>query len=118
MTVIADVDADSRILGFEDGISQVAGREIKLFPEPRMTVRNVMLAILSQISPISIDHGGSIEVNPRHLLFIDGDHNYHAMLSRNLLHEPDGRPIGHALGQFVPARILLGAKVRAVEKLL
>src|SRR5258708_1164151 len=118
MAVVADVDSDSRILGFEDGISQVAGSEVKLFPESGMAVRNVMLAIFPQISSVGIDHRGSVEVNARHLLFINGDDNHHAMLRSNLLHEPDSRPIGHALGQFVPASILLGAKVRAVEKLL
>ena len=30
----------------------------------------------------------------------------------------DGRPVGHALGEVVPARLLLGAEVGAVEELL
>jgi hypothetical protein len=33
MTVVADVDADSRETRFEDGIAGVARSEIKLFPE-------------------------------------------------------------------------------------
>ena len=40
------------------------------------------------------------------------------MLRRNLLHEPRGRAVGHALRQFVPARVLFRTKIRPVEKLL
>ena len=102
----------------KNGIAQVARREIKLLPESGMHVRDVMLAILAQILAIGIDHRGSVEVQARHLLFVDRNHDHHAVLGGDLLHQLGGRAIGHALGQVVPANVLLGAEIRTVEKFL
>ena len=83
-----------------------------------MAVRDMVLAIFSQITAVGIDHRGGIEINSRHLLFVNRNHDHHAMLRGELLHHAHRRAIRHPLGQFIPARILLRAKIRAVEKFL
>src|SRR5256885_5452267 len=118
MTVVADVDSDARVLGLEHRVSEIAGCKVKLLPESGMTVRNVMLAVFSEIAAVGIDDGGGVEINSRHLLFVNGDYDHHAMLLRDLLHEARGRSVRNALSQFVPARVLLRAKIRSVEELL
>ena len=40
------------------------------------------------------------------------------MLLGELAHQLRGRPVGHSLGQLVPARFLLGTEVRTVKQLL
>ena len=40
------------------------------------------------------------------------------VLAREILHEPDGGAVGDGLGEVVPAGVLLGAEVGAVEDLL
>src|ERR1700756_4688074 len=101
MPVITDVNANTRILGFENWISQIAGCEVKLLPEPGMAVRDVVFAILSQIAAIRIDYSCCIEINPWHLFFVHWYHNRHAVFRRDLLHELSGGPFGNALGKLV-----------------
>src|SRR5207237_2685496 len=95
-----------------------AGREIKLFPEPGMAVRNMVLAIFAQVGAIGVEHRSSVEVKPRHLLLVDGDDHNHAMLSSKLLHLANDGTIGNGLGEFVPAGVLFGTKIWPVEQLL
>jgi hypothetical protein len=83
-----------------------------------MHVRDVVLAVLAEILAVGVDDGGGVEVQARHLLFIDRDHDHHLVLGRDLLHQLGGRSIGNALGQVVPANVLLGAEIRTVEKFL
>src|SRR5580692_2011120 len=80
MAVVANVNAHPRIPCLKDGIAQIARGEIKLLPETGMAVRDVMLAILPEITAIGVDHGGSIEVNAGHLFFVDRNYDRHAML--------------------------------------
>ena len=40
------------------------------------------------------------------------------MLGRQLLHQAHGGPVRDRLRQFIPARVLLGAEVRAIKQLL
>src|SRR5258708_12920607 len=93
MAVIADVYADLRVLGVEDGISAITGSEIKLLPEPRRHLRDVVLAILAQKLSVSINHGGGVVVEAGHLLLIDRDHNHHTVFSGQALHQPGGGTI-------------------------
>src|SRR6202162_2454172 len=98
MTIVANVDSDPRIFGLEDWISKIAWGEVELLPESGMAVRNVVLAIFSKIAAIGIDHGGGIEIHSRHLLFVDGNNNHHAMFAGDLLHHAHGGTIRHSLG--------------------
>src|SRR5579863_1466341 len=118
MAVVTYIDADSSVLCFEDRIAEIARCEIKLLPESRVTVRDMVLAILAQIAPVSVDHRRGVEINSGHLFFVNRNHNHHAMFSCDFLHHAYRRAIGNALGEFVPARILFRTKIRAVEKLL
>src|SRR5258708_35408066 len=93
MSVIADVYADLRVLRVEDGISAISGSEIKLLPEPRRHLRDVVLAILAQKLSVSINHGGGVVVEAGHLLLIDRDHNHHTVFSGQALHQPGGGTI-------------------------
>ena len=118
MAVVADVNADAGVTRLEDRITGVTRREIKLFPKARVAMRNVVLAIFAQVAAVGVDHGGRVEINAGHFDFVDGHDEDHLMFLREFLHVRDGRAIGHGLGQFVPARLLLGAKIGAVEKFL
>ena len=56
VAVVTDVHADARERRIETRITKIAGTEIKLLPETGIDVRNVVLAILAEILPISIDY--------------------------------------------------------------
>src|SRR5438445_272381 len=118
MAVVANVDAHARVARVKDRVTGVARREIKFLPEARMAVRDVVLAIFSEVAAVGVDHRGRIVVDAGHLHFINRDDEYHLVLLRELLHARDGRAVRHPLGQFVPSRLLLGAKVGSVEKFL
>src|SRR5258708_30403826 len=109
MAVIADVYADLRVLGVEDGISAITGSEIKLLPEPRRHLRDVVLAILAQKLSVSINHGGGVVVEAGHLLLIDLDHNHHTVFSRQALHQPGAGAILEPLPSPRPAGVLARA---------
>jgi hypothetical protein len=118
VTVITDIHAHARVLRIENGISHISRREIKLLPESRMHMRNMVLAIFTQVTAIRIDHGRSIEIQTGHLFFIDGNHNRHAMLRRKLLHQFGSGALGHSLGKLVPADVLLRTEIRTIKKFL
>jgi len=54
VTIVADVNADAGVTCFENRITCVAGREIKLFPEARVAMRDVMLAIFAEVTSASM----------------------------------------------------------------
>jgi len=118
MPVVADVDADLGVGGVEHRIAQVAGPEVELLEKPRQAVRNVMLAILAQIAAVGIDYRSGVVVDAGGLFLVDRHHDHHPVPARQLLHQLDGGAVGNALGGLVPARILLGAKIRAGEDFL
>jgi hypothetical protein len=118
VAVVADIDAHTGVARLEDGIAGVAGHEIKLFPKAGVAMRDVVLAVFAEISAVGIDYGGGVEVDARHFDFIDGNDEDHLMFLCKLLHVRDGGAVGDGLGEFVPAGLLLGAKIGAVEKLL
>src|SRR5579863_5326985 len=116
--VVTDVNADAGVFGFENRVAEITGREIKLFPEAGMAVRDMVLAILAEIAAIGVDDGGRIEIDTRHVFFVDGNDDHHLVFGGDFLHELRGGAIGNALDKFVPAGVLFRAKVRAVEELL
>src|SRR5206468_4938171 len=118
VAVVANVHADAGVTGLEDGVAGVSGREIKLLPKARVTMRNVVLAVFAEVTAVGVDDRGSVEVNAGHFHFVNGDDEDHLVLFGEFLHQRDGGSIGDAFGQFVPASLLLGAKVRAIEEFL
>jgi hypothetical protein len=80
-----------------------------------MHVRDVVLAVFAQIFAVGVDDRGGVEVEAGHLLFVDRDHDHHAVFGGDLLHQLRGGSVGNALGQVVPADVLLGAEIRTVE---
>src|SRR4051812_13194167 len=118
MAVVTNVNADLSRGGIEDRISEVAWPEIELLPETWSHVRDVVLAVLAQVLAVRIDHRGRVVVDAGDLLFINRDHHHHAMPLRDRLHGLNSGAIRNPLDHVVPARLLLGAKVRTVEQFL
>ena len=79
---------------------------------------DVVLAVLPQVASVRVEHGGGVVVDALGLFLVDGHHHRHRVFLRDLLHQADGRPVGHLLRELVPARILLRREVGAVEQLL
>src|SRR5215510_6334324 len=71
MTVIAYVNADSRVPGFKRGETEVTGCEIELLPETGKTMRDMSFAVFSQIFSVSVDHRRRVVINASHLFFVD-----------------------------------------------
>src|SRR5215208_4424771 len=118
MPVVTNVDANTLKRGVETRITEIAGPEIKLLPEPGIDVWNVVLAILAEILPVRIDHRGGVVIDAGDLFFIDRHDDHHAVFFGDFLHQPHGWTIGNPFHRFVPARLLFGAKVRRREDLL
>src|SRR6202158_2156061 len=118
VAVVADVHADAGITSLEYGIAGVSRREVKLFPKARVTVRNVVLAVFAEVAAVGVDDRGGVEVDASQLDLVDRAAEHHLVLLRELLHQRDRGAVRDALGQLVPASLLFGAKVGAVEKLL
>src|ERR1700721_1649218 len=117
MAVVANINADSRKFRIEDNVSGVARREIKLLPESRSNLWNVVLAVLPQIFAVRVDYSRGVEEEADHPPLIQKNHN-HPLVFGQLFHALGGRTVGNRLGELVPSDLLLSAKVRAVEKLL
>src|SRR6267143_2230574 len=118
MAVVADVHADAGITSLENGVAGVSRREVKFFPKTRVTVGNVVLAVFAEIAAVGVDDRGGVEVDAGHLDLVDWDNEDHLVFFGELLHGRDGGAAGDFFCQFIPASLLLGAEVRAVEKLL
>src|SRR5262249_54304032 len=67
MAVVADVDPNPSITSLEDEIARIARREIKLLPESRSNLRNVMLPVFPEVGSVSVDHRRCVEVQAGHL---------------------------------------------------
>src|SRR5258708_16811854 len=52
MAVVADIHPDARELRIEHGITHISRGEVKIFPESRMHLRNVMISVFSQVSAV------------------------------------------------------------------
>src|SRR5262249_43856324 len=118
MPVVADVDADARVLRLKSRETKVARREIELLPEAGQAMWDVSLAVLAQALAVGVNHRRRVVVDACHLLFVDRRDDRHPVLFGDLAHQSRRRPIRDALDQTVPVRILFGGKIRAVEKLL
>src|SRR5712692_5598446 len=118
VTVITDVDSDSRVSGLESGEAEIARREVELLPEARQAMRNVSLPVLAQILSIGVNHRRGVVVDAGHLLFVEWNNYYHLMLTSNFTHQLSRRPLGNSLDQVVPVRVLFGREVRPVEQFL
>src|SRR6267378_7005732 len=73
MAVVTDVHTDAGVPSLEYGVAGVSRREVKLFPEPRMAMRNVMLAVFAEIAAVGVDDRGGVEVDAGHLDLVDRD---------------------------------------------
>ncbi|MNR90109.1 hypothetical protein D3C72_210870 [compost metagenome] len=118
VAVVADVDADRGVASLEGGIAEVTGLEVELLPEAGEQMRDVLLAELAEVAAVRVDDRGSVVVDAGHLLFVDGHDDDHLVGLGQLPHQGDGRAIRDALGHAIPAGILLGGEVGAVEDLL
>ena len=117
VAVVADVDADLSIFRLEHWVAEVARPEIELLPEP-FDLRDMGLAVFTQIRAVGVNHGGSVVVDSALLLLIERHNQRHVMLLGDLLHAPGRRPVGHWLGEVVELGVLHLAEVGAGRKLL
>src|SRR5215813_4007850 len=117
MPLVADVDADPAHRGVEHRVAEVAGTEVVLLSEP-LHLRDVVLAVLAEEGAVGVDDRGGVVEDAFLLLLVDRHDQHHLVLTRDVTHQPDGRPVGHRLGPGVPLGLLHLAEVRSVEELL
>ena len=86
MPIITNVNTDAGVARVENGITGISRREVKLFPETRVAMRNVVLAVFAQIMAISVDDRGGVVINAGHVHFVDGHNENHLVLFRQFLH--------------------------------
>src|ERR1700721_3539428 len=110
MAVVANINADSRKFRIEDNVSGVARREIKLLPESRSNLRNVVLAVLPQIFAVRVDYSRGVEEEAGHLALVNRNNKNHPGFFGQLFHALGGRTVGHRLRARAPAAFLLGDK--------
>src|SRR5580692_5492664 len=118
MAVVADVHAHFAKTSLEHGVTRISRLEIKLFPEARMAMRDMVLAIFAEILSVGVKDGRGVEIHTCHFHFVDRHVERHAIFFRELLHARRGRTAGYRLGQAIPFLFLLRAEIGAVEKLL
>src|SRR6267154_1297062 len=118
VAVVTYVYADAGVARLENGVAGVSGREIKFFPEARMAMRNMVLAVFAEVAAIGVDDCGGVVVDAGHFDFVDRDNKNHLVFLSELLHGRDGGAAGDFFRQLVPTGLLLGAKIGAVEKFL
>lgn len=117
VAVVTDVDADRPDRGLKNGIAEVAGLEVKLLIETRVHVGDVVFTVEAEQLTVRVNHRGGVVVHACHSELVNGDDDHHAVLFRDLLHALHGRA-GDRLGEVVPARVVLGAEIGAIEKFL
>ena len=81
-------------------------------------MREVVLAVLAQVGAVGVNDGGGVVEEAGDLLLEDGHDHHHAVLPGQVLHQADGRSVGHRLRQLPPPVVLLGGEVGAGEQLL
>src|SRR5450432_295368 len=116
MPVVADVDADLADGGVEDREPEVAGAEVELLPET-VDVRDVVLAVLAEILPVSVDDSCRVVEDAGLLLLVHRQDHDHAELGGQCLKPLGGRRSNkHDIA--VELRVLHLAEVGAVEEFL
>ena len=81
-------------------------------------MRDVHLAKLAEVAAVGVDHGGRVVIDARQVFFVNRHDQHDLVLPGELGHQLGRGTVGHALGQLVPPRLLLGAKVGTVKQLL
>ena len=117
MTVVTDVHADGGVARLEDGVAAVSWLEEELLKEAGIHLRNVLLAILTKVSAISVIDGSGVVEDAAHLALIHRNDHHHGMLLSSVGNQVGGGA-GDFFGSLVPARVLAGAEVWSVEDLL
>src|SRR5215813_9476267 len=118
VSVITNVNTDFRELRLENGITEIAGPEIKLFPKAGRAMRNVVLAIFSEILSVGIDNGCGVVVNALEILLVNRDDQSHTVFFCNLAHHLNGRAVRNFFHHAIPPRGLFGTEVRTCEDFL
>src|SRR5882724_11349122 len=90
VAVVTYVYADAGVARLENGVAGVSGREIKFFPEARMAMRDVVLAVFAEVAAIGVDDRGGVVVDAGHFDFVDRGDEHHLVLFGELLHGRDG----------------------------
>jgi len=81
-------------------------------------VRDVVLAVLSQVGAVGVNHGSRVVEEASHLLLIHGEHHHHVEFSREFLETLGRWAVRNRLGIVVVLDVLHLAEVRAIEQLL
>ena len=118
VAVVADVDADLRVLGLEGRISEVAGAEVELLEEAGVALRDVHLAELAEVRAVRVDDGRRVVVDAGQVFLIHRHDEDDAVLLRQARHELRRRAARDWLSHGVPMSLLFGAEVRAIKELL
>src|SRR5437773_3298373 len=82
--VPANADANFPMRGWPRLETKIAGSEIKLFVIKRV-IRDMHLAVLTQVLPVSIDDDRGVMINASGPFFEKGGDNHHAGLPRHFL---------------------------------
>jgi hypothetical protein len=77
-----------------------------------------MLAVLAEIRSVGVKDRSGVVVDPGDLLLVHREHENQAMLSCHVRELSTSGPVRNGLGELVPLRVLVRAKVRPVEELL
>ena len=88
-------------------VAEVARFEIELFPESRVAVGYVVLAVGAEEAAVGVDHRRRVVVDTRARFLVDRQHDDHAVFLCQLLGEPGGRAVGDLLERLQddPARL-------------
>jgi len=78
VAVVADVNADFGEAEIEDGGAEVAGTEIKFFPEAGSDMRDMRLAIFSEIRAVVLNDRGGVVIDAFGFNFIERDNQGYA----------------------------------------
>ena len=115
MPVVTNIDSDIGVRCFEYGEAEITRLEVKLFPKSGLNLRNMVLAVFTEVLSVGVDDDRRIIVDPGHLFLVHRDDDNHVVLLRDFLHQFYGRPVGDWLYERVPFFLLLCAKIRPVK---
>src|SRR5436305_14796791 len=87
MPVVADVNTDLADRRVEHRIAHVPRPEVKLLPEA-VHVRNVRLAVLAEVFPVSVDDRGGVVADPDLVLPVHRDDQADPTRPRWLMRHP------------------------------
>ena len=114
--VPADQGADPREPRLEDGVAEVAGREVELLVVERI-VGDVGLAVAAQQGAVGVDDRDRVVVDAGRPPLEDGNQQHDVEVGGEGGAPGGGRP-GHRLGELEVGRVLALAEVAGAEELL